>query len=74
LLKHFGGIYMNTKKIWITNILIAIVLTSAIQVVGSQNNDTTTLEISDIRGGIGGVTADIKNTGSDIIRKRWIIK
>ena len=54
---------MNTKKIWITNILIAIVLASAIQVVGSQNNDTTTLEITDIRGGIGGVTADIKNTG-----------
>ena len=55
---------MNIKKIWITTIVIAFVLTSAIQVAGSQNNDTTTLEISDIRGGIGGVTTDIKNTGS----------
>ena len=55
---------MDTKKIWITNILIAIVLASTIQVVGSQNNDTTTLEISDIRGGLFGVTADIENTGS----------
>ena len=56
--------YMITKKIWIANILIAVVLASAIQVVGNQNNDTTTLEIADIRGGICKVTADIKNTGS----------
>jgi len=54
---------MKTKKIWLTNILIAIVLASAIQVLGSQNNETT-LEITDIRGGLGGVTADIMNTGS----------
>lgn len=41
-----------------------IVLASAIQVVGSQNNDSTTLEIIDIQGGLFGVTAFIKNTGS----------
>jgi len=54
---------MNTKKLWTINILIAVVLLSAIQVVGSQNNETT-LEIADIRGGFGGVTADVENTGS----------
>ena len=52
------------KKILITTLLIAILLASTIQVVGSQNNDTTTLEIADIRGGLLGVTADIKNTGN----------
>ena len=55
---------MNTKIKWITPILITFLLVSTIQVVGSQNNDTTTLEIADISGVIGGVTTDIKNTGS----------
>ena len=55
---------MNLKKILLTNIVFAILLASLIQVVGSQNIDTTNLEISDIRGGFGRVTADIKNTGS----------
>jgi len=55
---------MIMKKLWIPTLLIAIVLASSIQVAGSQNNDTTTLEITDIRGGIFGVTADIKNTGN----------
>ncbi len=55
---------MNTKIKWIINILIAFLLISTIQVVGSRNNDTTSLEITDIRGGFGGVSADIKNTGS----------
>ena len=55
---------MNTKIKWIITIFIAFLLVSTIQAVGSQNNDTTTLEITDIRGGIGGVTVDIKNTGS----------
>ena len=55
---------MQIKKMFITNIVIAFVLLSVIQVAGNQNNDTTTLEIADIRGGIFGITADIKNTGS----------
>jgi hypothetical protein len=54
---------MYIKKAIKINILIAILLTSSIHVVGSNNNDTTTLEITDVRGGIGGVTADIKNIG-----------
>ena len=55
---------MCIKKAIIINILIAILLTSSIHVLGSNNNDTTTLEITDVRGGIGGVTANIKNIGS----------
>ena len=54
---------MYIKKAIIINILIAILLTSSIHVLGSNNNVTTTLEITDVRGGIGGVTADIKNIG-----------
>ena len=54
---------MIRKKLLIPTLLIAILLASTIQVAGSQNTDTTTLEITDIRGGIFGVTADIKNTG-----------
>ena len=54
---------MIRKKLLITTLLIAILLASTIQVEGSQNNDTTTLEITDIRGGLLRVTADIKNTG-----------
>ena len=54
---------MNIKKLWIINILISIILLSSIQVVGNQNNETT-LEIINIRGGFGRVTADIENTGS----------
>jgi len=55
---------MIRKKLLITTLLIAILLASTVQVEGSQNNDTTTLEITDIRGGIFKVTADIKNTGN----------
>ena len=54
---------MNIKKLLISTILIAIVMATSIQVAGSQNTDTTTLEITDIRGSIFKVTADIKNTG-----------
>ena len=54
---------MIRKKLLITTLLIAILLASSIQVTGNQNSDTTTLEITDIRGVIFGVTADIKNTG-----------
>lgn len=64
MLKQIGGEFLRTKKIWILNILLMIVLASTIQVVGSQNNDSTTLEIIDIQGGLFGVTAFIKNTGS----------
>jgi hypothetical protein len=55
---------MKIKKLWIPTLLLAIILASSIQVVGSQNDDTTTLEIMDIRGGLFKVTADIKNTGN----------
>jgi hypothetical protein len=55
---------MYIKKAIIINILIAILLTSSIHILGSNNNVTTTLEITDVRGGIGGVTADIKNIGT----------
>lgn len=44
--------------------LLVILLASAIQVVGSQKNDSTTLDIVNIEGGFFGVTAFIKNTGS----------
>ena len=54
---------MITKKFWITTIIFTLLFASAIQAIGNQNNDNTTLEISDIRGGIFRVTADIKNTG-----------
>lgn len=54
---------MIIKKFWITTVIFAVLLASAIQAIGNQNNDNTTLEVSDIRGGIFGVTADIKNTG-----------
>jgi hypothetical protein len=55
---------MYIKKAVLVNLVIAIFLASSLQVLGSNFDDTTTLEISDIRGGIGGVTADIKNSGS----------
>ena len=55
----------------ITNIFIILLLGSVTQVVGS-NNDTTTLEIVDINGGIFGVSADIKNTG-DVVAEGFII-
>ena len=55
---------INMKINGIITIIITFLLISTIQVVGSQNNNSTTLEITDIRGVIGGVTADIKNTGS----------
>jgi len=54
---------MITKKYLITTLIFAFLFASAIQAIGNQNNDTTTLEISDIRGGILKVTADIENTG-----------
>jgi hypothetical protein len=54
---------MYINKALIINILIAILLVSSINVIGSNNDDTTTLEIADVHGGIGGVTADIKNIG-----------
>lgn len=63
---------MKIKKILLLNFILAILLGSVVQVVGSQNIDTTTLEISDIRGGFGGVTADIKNTGSSIAENFFI--
>ena len=55
---------MAINKLLILTFLITIVIASAIQVGGSQSNETTTLEITDIRGGFFKVTADIKNTGS----------
>jgi hypothetical protein len=55
---------MIRKKLLIISIFIACLLASSIQVVGSQNNETTTLEITDIRGGIFKVKTDIENTGN----------
>jgi hypothetical protein len=55
---------MYIKKAVLINLVIAIFLASSLQVLGSNFDDTTTLEISDIRGGIGGVTAYIENSGS----------
>jgi len=63
---------MKIKKILLINIMFAFLLASVIQVTGSQNIDTTTLEISDIRGGFGGVTTDIKNTGN-VIAENFVI-
>ena len=55
---------MYKKKALIINVLIAILLISSIHVLGSKSDDTTILEIADVRGGIGEVTADIKNIGT----------
>lgn len=55
---------MIIRKKLVTSILITVILTSVIQVVGYQNNETTTLEITDIRGGICRVKAVIENTGT----------
>lgn len=63
---------MFIKKLGIITIFIAIVFASSIQVVGNQNKDNTTFEITDIRGGIFGVTVDIKNTG-DVIAENFTI-
>lgn len=64
MLKQNGGEFLRIKKIWILNIFLVIVLASTIQVVGSQNNNSTTLEIVNIEGGFFGVTTHIKNSGN----------
>jgi hypothetical protein len=53
---------MVIKKIIMINIIFLVLLTSVSLVSGNSDN-TTNLEITDIRGGIFGVTADVKNIG-----------
>ena len=53
---------MNVKHMIII-VLTLVVVSSTMQVMATKNIETTTLDISDIKGGIGGVTAVITNTG-----------
>ena len=63
---------MNNKR----KTIIAIgILTSLLLLpsISSQQLDTTSLEIIDIRGGIGGIIVDVENTGDVTANDVWVI-
>ena len=55
---------MHLKKILLLSVIFIIISGSSIQGI-AEEEISTTLEIIDIRGGIGGVNAEIKNTGDE---------
>jgi hypothetical protein len=61
----------NKTKITIAlGILISLLL---IPTISSIETDTTSLEIIDIRGGVGGIIVDVENTGDVIANDVWVI-
>jgi hypothetical protein len=58
------------KMLLITGILTLLLL---LPVTSSQTTESTTIEIININGGVGGVTVDVKNTGDNIATDIWVI-
>ncbi|MBS3778577.1 MAG: hypothetical protein KGY50_04740 [Candidatus Thermoplasmatota archaeon] len=60
----------NAKKvILIAGILLSLLL---LPTLSSQTTDMTTIEIINIKGGVGGVTVDVKNTGDNTANDVWV--
>lgn len=54
---------MNKKIAGIICIGLILLVLQATPIIANQNDDTTTLEIMSIEGGLGGATVNVKNTG-----------
>ena len=63
---------INTKKMSIGISIIAMILLIT-PVIVSATDDTTTLEIVEIAGGIGGVAVSVQNTGENTASKIAVV-
>lgn len=60
----------KTKTTIVIGLLFSLLLIPAIS---GQETDTTSLEIVNIRGGVGGITVDVENKGDVTANDVWII-
>lgn len=62
---------ITKKGILSMGILLGLLL--ILPTTTSQTTDTTTIEIVNISGGLGGVTVDVENTGDTVANDIWVI-